>query len=99
MPQRFSQEIPWVLVSPGRRGDFYVYCEACDARSYVADPNDVRAFAYAHAKHTAGDGYIGAGDVVAVVAKPIARAFGKEPCTPCEARRRAMNQFRFPSPW
>ena len=37
----------------------------------------------------------GSGDVV----RGVARAVGVKPCTPCEARRKAMNQRVVFSPW
>lgn len=99
MAQRFSPEIPWVLIAAGRTHGGEIYCEVCGERAWVGDRQSVDAFVYSHREHTAGDGYIGAGDAFAAIAKPIANAFGAAPCTPCEARRRALNQFRFPRPW
>ena len=91
--QRYSQEIPWVLVDGDRRR-FTVECSACGARGLTDGPG-VHVFARGHAEHTAQGG-IGLGDLVHHVASPIARAMGKPPCTPCEARRNALNQFRWP---
>lgn len=99
MAQRFSPELPWVLVHPSPHGGFFMTCEVCGEEGHGMDHREAHAFAYQHREHTAGEGYVGAGDAFAAVAKPIARAMGKEPCTPCEARRRAMNQIRLPWPW
>jgi hypothetical protein len=88
--QRFSPEIPWVAVAAVGPGTYLAECEVCGA-SASGDPGVVAAFGQAHQAHTA-NGYMGLGDAIAAVAKPIARAFGQEPCTPCEARRRALNE-------
>lgn len=97
--QRFSTEIPWVLVEE-RLGGAEVACEVCGARGSVpvgyAYAQGISSFAQAHRVHQAPQGSMRLGDAVAVVAKPIARAFGlDEPCTPCEARRRYLNSLRF----
>lgn len=96
--RKYSIEIPWVLVE-GSPGAFGVVCSVCGERAYLDSPNDVAGFAYAHAEHTAGEGYLGMGDAVAAIAKPVAKFFGQAPCTPCEARRRALNQARVRFPW
>jgi hypothetical protein len=98
----FSPEIPWVLVERGARpypnDDFEVMCQVCGQAREVYGTELVTAFARAHAEHMAPPGQLGFGDVVARFAKPVARAMGKAPCTPCEARRHAMNRFRLPLP-
>jgi hypothetical protein len=94
MAQRFSPAIPWVLIGEG--ADFAeVYCEVCSARGFMTTAEDINAFAFAHREHTAGEDYFGLGDAVAAMAKP----FQSAPCTPCEARRRALNQIRVRRPW
>lgn len=97
--QRFSAQIPWVLVQSGdNRVD--VTCEVCgDTVNFMGGEGDrvllTGMFADQHAAHRAPTGSFGLGDLVAKVAKPIAALFGKsEPCSPCEARRRALNQLR-----
>ena len=43
--------------------------------------------------------YYGAGDLVARVAKPLARAMGRDPnCAPCARRQVALNRM-FPRVW
>lgn len=69
-------------------------CEVCGAQG-AGDLGQVTAFAGAHRVHQAPRGSFRLGDAVAAVAKPIARAFGQTPCTPCEARQRAMNALRW----
>lgn len=91
--QRFSPEIPWVWVQ--RRQGYDVRCEVCGATAFDLGTEDVAAFAQGHRVHQAPQGSMRLGDAVAAVAKPVARAFGMDPnCTPCEARRRAMNSVR-----
>jgi len=92
MEQPYSAKVPWVGVSPGAHG-WHVRCGACGALVSTLEPSDVDSFASIHATHQASEGYLGLGDAVAAVAKPIARMFGRAPCTPCEARRRSMNQM------
>ncbi len=93
--QRFSPDIPWVLVELGS-GAAMVECEICQARQIVTNVTAVNGFAAAHRVHTAPEGSLRLGDAFAAVAKPVARAFGLAPnCTPCEARRRAMNALKF----
>lgn len=97
--QRYSAQIPWVLVEPSHAG-YNVRCEVCGVGG-IATPEQVPPFVQAHAQHRSPQGF-GLGDAIAAIAKPIARAFGqKEPCTPCEARRRALNAAvpRVPRPW
>lgn len=97
-PLPYSPEIPWVLVAPvaelGWATEYEVMCTVCGARGHVAGGELTYAFARAHQAHTAGPRSIGLGDAVAAVAKPIARFFGQKPCTPCEARRHALNNAR-----
>jgi hypothetical protein len=86
--QRFSQQIPWVLVAQSV-GGYDVHCEACGAGGHVP-PTHLQEFVSTHSNHQSSQG-TGLGDAIAAVAKPIARAFGQKPCSPCEARRRALN--------
>ena len=97
-PLEFSPEIPWVLVAQVDR-EFEVSCIVCGAFAYLYDEHGVGEFAGLHRAHTAGEGHLGLGDVVAAIAKPIASVFGSEPCTPCEARRRALNAARMRWPF
>jgi len=91
-------EIPWVRVLV--RPDVYMAtCEACNGVMTSHEAADVDVFAATHTTHHAPAGYFGLGDAVAAIAKPIARAFGKAPCTPCEARQRALNEMRVRRPW
>lgn len=94
--QRFSQQIPWVLVEQDPQGLLAsMYCEVCRA-SDRGHMRLVQAFAGAHRVHQAPRGSLRLGDAVAAIAKPVARAVGIDPnCSPCEARRRALNALRF----
>lgn len=93
--QRFSPDIPWVLIEQqlGNRR-FSLGCEVCGANGSGDWPGAQR-FIDAHRVHAAPQGSLRLGDAFAAVAAPVARAFGKAPCSPCEARRRAMNAVRF----
>lgn len=100
--QRYSEQIPWVSVHLSRWNDlapeeYQVKCEVCGA-SGLGTAEQVAQFAQMHANHQGNAGSLRLGDAVAAVAKPIAKAFGRKPCTPCEARRRALNNA-FPNPW
>jgi hypothetical protein len=94
----FSPDIPWVQVCRGRGPDVFVACQACGEEGSLP-AHEAAAFAGAHREHSAGPDHVGLGDVIAAVAKPIAALFGQEPCTPCEARRRAANQVRMRRRW
>lgn len=95
--QRFSPEIPWVLVGARGIGSFDLYCEVCGASALQRVRVAAGAFAQAHQTHQAPQGSLRLGDAFAAVAKPVARAVGLDPnCTPCEARRRTLNNVRRP---
>jgi hypothetical protein len=86
----YSPSVPWVLVKP-QGPDLLVGCAVCGEKVAMA-PEDVDAFAAEHVEHEAPEGSLRLGDAMAAVAKPIARLLGRKPaCSPCEARRRAMN--------
>jgi hypothetical protein len=97
--QRFSPEIPWVLLQQdvlngSHEQRFDIVCEVCGARGQVPHRN-VAAWVQSHRAHQAPKGSLRLGDAFAAVAKPVARAVGIDPnCTPCEARRRAMNDLK-----
>jgi hypothetical protein len=93
--QSFSAEIPWVLVEPHPQGGLGVLCDVCGEEGYLSTAGEVSQFAAHHVRHQAPAGSLRLGDAVAAVAGPVARAFGKAPCTPCEARRRSLNRFGF----
>ncbi len=81
-------QIQWVFWQPTTAG-FVVRCGACGAQTSVGSPGLVDAFARDHAQHTSpARGHYGAGDLVAGATK----ALGMQSCTPCEARRHALNQ-------
>lgn len=86
--------VSWVMWEVTPRG-IQVQCNVCKASGLAANPQQADAFAGQHAQHqSAAQGYYGAGDVVAAATKRL----GIESCTPCEARRRAMNGW-FPKVW
>lgn len=90
---QFSEKIPWVDVSGN-----VARCTVCGQHG-GGSPGDIHSFASRHSAHTAPRGFLGLGDVIAKVAKPIAAAFGKKPCSPCEARRNALNHARVRRFW
>jgi hypothetical protein len=74
-----------------------VSCSVCGARAAV-HPAAAEAVVAQHRAHQGAPGRYGAGDLVAAVAKPIARVLGRQPCTPCEQRRHALNRLA-PALW
>ena len=93
--QRFSPEIPWVLVAHhAGTGSYAAACQVCRAQIDGLGQAQIAQFAQTHRVHQAPAGSMRLGDAVAAIAKPIAKAVGMDPnCTPCEARRRMLNQL------
>jgi hypothetical protein len=77
--------VPWIQFRPVQ-GGFEVYDTRAGDGVFVTNEMHLHQFA---AERASAGGMGGLGDAVAAVAEPIARAFGKAPCTPC-ARRKAM---------
>jgi len=96
--QRFSPEIPWVLIQVDPQtgaAPYRLTCEVCGGEGW-GGLDQAQQFTAAHRAHAAPQGSFRLGDAFAAVAKPVARAFGLAPnCTPCEARRRRMNAVRY----
>ncbi len=91
--QRHPQ-VEWILWTRTPQG-FAALCEVCGATATAATPQGIHAFAGEHQEHrSAAAGHYGAGDLVARATK----ALGIETCSPCEARRRALNE-RLPRVW
>lgn len=90
--------VPWIRYA-ARGAGVHVVCVACRTET-VTVPADADAFVARHAAHqSASPTHHGLGDLVAKVAAPVARALGlPAQCTPCEARRAAMNA-RLPAVW
>lgn len=87
-------QVSWILWQR-TTGGFSARCEACGATVSAPSPQGVDAFAQAHLEHRSpAQGHYGAGDLVARATK----ALGIAACSPCEARRQAMNQA-FPRVW
>lgn len=80
--------VPWVLVQ--NQGSYiHCYCKICGLRAHAVTEHDLDAFMDAHEAHqSASPTHLGAGDVIAAATKRL----GVTPCSPCEARRRALNQ-------
>jgi len=86
--------VRWILWEQTPQG-FLARCEVCGAVVHGLEPDGVDAFASAHSAHqSASPRHFGLGDVVAAGTK----ALGIQPCAPCEARRRVLNQA-FPKIW
>lgn len=86
--------VRWITYQQLTQG-FVVRCQACGAQGTVGSPQQVDAFAQQHTEHrSASPQHYGAGDLV----NRATKALGIETCTPCEARRRALNA-RFPRLW
>lgn len=82
---------PWILFGAyaAQFGEVWVVeCHVCNQR-FTGDEENAALFVEAHqAHHSPSPTHMGAGDVVAHLAKSL--GFSK-PCTPCEARRQALN--------
>ncbi len=86
--QRY-QGVPWILFADRGNGS-YLMADERTGEQFWGDANDVNQFA---ADRSARQGYMGMGDLVAQIAKPIAGALGmQQNCQPCAARQMAMNQ-------
>jgi hypothetical protein len=88
-------EIPWIfLYSDGR--SIHCYCQICQAQSPPTDDNGIDAFVAQHEEHRSPvPTHMGMGDMFAAATKAL--GFEKK-CSPCEARRRAMNNA-MPTVW
>lgn len=75
-------------------------CTICGASAIVTADWQARRFQQHHAYCTGATlGYYGAGDAVAALARPIARAIGADPdCAPCRQRRGWLNRL-VPALW
>ncbi len=81
--------VQWVICQEIQPGIFVCQCKVCGAQTdrpvYAAGADQ---FAMTHSAHqSAAPTHYGAGDLIA----KAAGALGIETCTPCEARRRALN--------
>lgn len=79
-------QVPWVKCQQVSPGVFQCRCDVCGTMGGGPTPQ-ADAFAAGHREHRAPSTHYGLGDLVARATKAV----GIEPCTPCEARRRAMN--------
>ena len=89
MPAVAHPNVSWVSCNVLGPGIFQCACTVCGARMAQAGSNQAAdAFARTHAAHqSAAPTHYGLGDLVA----KATGALGIKPCSPCEARRRAMN--------
>lgn len=76
--------VPWILFRMLPQGGFLVVNERTREQMHASDAMALHSYAADQARVP---GHIGAGDVVASAAK----AMGFKQCTPCAARRAAMN--------
>lgn len=80
--------VAWVNCVQVAPGQFRCVCTVCNAQMDAAAPaQGADMFARVHSEHKAAPTHYGIGDMIAGVTKAV----GIKPCSPCEARRRAMN--------
>lgn len=78
----------WIQVGK-KRGLPIAACDVCNVAKHVPTEAVLADFIFAHADHySTADGWLGAGDIIHAAAERL----GIDGCTPCEKRRRAMNQ-------
>lgn len=90
MPLVPHPDVPWVYVEQVEIDppEYTIFCQVC-GRGGLASAPAADAFLAAHAAHqSASPTHQGMGDVIARAAKAIGF---DTPCTPCEQRRRALN--------
>lgn len=98
MPALQHPNVSWILCEQSSPGGFRCACQVCHAS--MLGPGSGQAadqFARVHSAHQSAapqPTHYGAGDLVA----KATGALGIKPCSPCEARRRALNGL-FPSVW
>lgn len=86
--------VSWVHWMPTPQG-LALRCTVCGATGGALSEQEAHAFAAHHREHvSASPEHYGAGDMVARATK----ALGMETCTPCEKRRRMLNQM-MPRVW
>lgn len=79
---------PWLRYQLVQPGMFWVGCDVCRVGGNLPEQN-AAAFLAQHAAHrSAAPTHLGAGDVIAAATARL----GITPCTPCEERRRLLNQ-------
>lgn len=88
--------VSWILCEQSAPGVFRCVCQVCKAAMQGGGSAQAAdAFARTHAAHqSASPTHYGAGDLIA----KATGALGIKPCSPCEARRRALNGL-LPSVW
>lgn len=90
--------VSWIVCDQNAPGVFRCACQICGAS--MQSPGSGQAadqFARVHSAHSspaASPTHYGAGDLIA----KATGALGIKPCSPCEARRRALNGL-FPNVW
>lgn len=81
-------QAPWIEYAQTARG-IVIACSVCNTKAGPLLPAQADQFAQAHAEHRSqAASHYGLGDAIAAATKAV----GITPCTPCEARRRALNQ-------
>lgn len=81
--------VQWVHLHQQPDGSIVCACNVCHVQAHARSPREVEAFASQHAAHQSSATHYGAGDLVA----GVTGALGMKPCSPCEARRLAMNRM------
>ena len=86
MPTVQHPNVPWVSCNMIQPGIFQCRCSTCGITMPAPGTNQAAdGFAAAHSQHQPT--HFGAGDLVA----KLTGALGIKPCSPCEARKRALN--------
>jgi hypothetical protein len=87
-------QAPWIEFVKSPEG-IAIRCTVCQTAAVRLAPQQADQFVRNHTEHRSdAASHYGAGDLVARATK----AMGITPCTPCEARRRALNEM-FPRAW
>ena len=83
-------QVQWIVLGAIPGGGTRLGCQVCHSQLDAYAPYEVERFVGQHANHESSDPrYYGLGDTVA----KATAALGLQRCTPCEARRRLMNQL------
>jgi len=80
----------WIHYAQFADGSIALVCQTCGAQHRGSAPT-ADAFLATHSQHAS---HYGAGDVIA----GITNRLGIKPCTPCEARKQALNKM-LPRVW
>jgi hypothetical protein len=89
MTWRQHPTVQWIRLQARPQGELAMVCEVCNQSMTAANTAQAEGFMQAHMQHTASSSHVPIGDAVARVTK----ALGVKTCTPCEMRRKKMNNL------